>query len=48
MILAPETNTWAIPLVAPTEARLGAAALTNNAKQAIGSSQFSRTHEVLD
>jgi hypothetical protein len=37
-----------IPFVAPREARFGAAALINNAKQAMGSSQFSETHEVLD
>jgi hypothetical protein len=48
MIFAPASNIWAIPFVAPSEARLGAAALINNAKQAMGSSQFSETHGVID
>lgn len=47
MILANAATIWAIPLVAPSEARLGAAALINNAKHAVESSQSSTVHEVL-
>jgi hypothetical protein len=48
MILAPETNIWTIPFIAPSEARFGADALTNNAKEAMDSSQSSGTHQVLE